>query len=258
MLKGVTSAWLHGLAATSIGLLFLAVSPGSPVVDRAVEVTAVVLDIPERPALWARHMVSESASWVGGVRRLQERVRSLELENARLRATLEERPELRVAPGSGFVPARIDVRPPALWWNEIRIDKGSRDGIEEGMPALQRGFLVGRVSRVYSDHSWVDILTSTLLFVPVVIDETRDLGVLTGDGRGGINLLYIPEYKDLRPGMRISTALVSDILPAGIPVGEISEKEPDIEGGFRVYYISPGADMSVLDSLLIMTERGRP
>jgi rod shape-determining protein MreC len=126
------------------------------------------------------------------------------------------------------------------------------------MPALQRGFLVGRVSRVYSDHSWVDILTSTLLFVPVVIDETRDLGVLTGDGRGGINLLYIPEYKDLRPGMRISTALVSDILPAGIPVGEISEKEPDIEGGFRVYHISPGADMSVLDSLLIMTERGRP
>lgn len=258
MLKGVTSAWLHGLAATSIALLFLAVSPGSPVVDRAVEVTAVVLELPERPALWARHMVSEGASWVGGVRRLQGRVRSLERENARLRATLEERSELRVTSGSGLVPARIDIRPPALWWNEVRIDKGSRDGIEEGMPALQRGFLVGRVSRVFPDHSWVDILTSTHLYVPVVIDETRDLGVLAGNGKGEIDLLYIPEYKVLRPGMRISTALVSDILPAGIPVGSISEKEPDIEGGFRVYHVSPGADISVMDSLLIMTGEGRP
>ena len=258
MLKGVTSAWLHGLAATFIGLLFLALSFGSPVADRAAELTAVILEYPERPALWTRRLGSESVAWIGGVKKLQERVTSLELENARLRTTLLERPELRVSPASGLVHAWIDARPPALWWNEVRIDRGSSDGIREGMPVLCDGFLAGRVSRVFPGHSWVDLLTSTRLMVPVVVEETRDLGVLTGDGRGGIRLLYIPEEKELRPGMRISTAMVSDILPAGLLVGEVSDSAPAIEDGFRVYPVLPGVDFSVMDSFLVLTDGGRP
>lgn len=258
MLKGVTSAWLHGLAATFIGLLFLAVSFGSPVADRAVELTAVILEYPERPAFWTRRLASESVAWIGGVRKLRERVTSLELENARLRATLLERPERTISPASDLVQAWIDTRPPALWWNEVRIDRGSSDGIREGMPALREGFLAGRVSRVFPGHSWVDLLTSTRLLVPVVVEETRDLGVLTGDGRGGIRLLYIPEEKELRPGMRISTALVSDILPAGLPVGEVSDSVPAIEDGFRVYPVLPGVDFSVMDSFLILTGGRKP
>lgn len=258
MLKGVSSAWLHGLAATFIGLLFLSVSFGSPAAYKVSEVAAVVLEYPERPARWTRRVVLEGVAWTGGMRKLQERVRDLERENARLMAALGERPEASVPPVRGVVQANIDARPPAFWWSEVRIDRGSSDGVREGMPALWKGFLAGRVSRVFPGHSWIDLLTSTGLMVPVVVDETRDLGVLTGDGRGGIQLLYIPEDRDLRPGMRLSTALVSDILPAGLPVGEVSDAPPIIEDGFKVYPVLPGADFSVMDSLLVMTGEGRP
>jgi len=257
LLKGVSSAWLHGLAATFIGLLFLAVSFGSPVTYKVSELAAVILEYPERPALWTRRLVSEGVSWAGGQKKLQERVRDLEFENARLRATLQERPDVVVSPAPGLVHAWIDARPPAFWWTEVRVGRGSNDGVKVGMPALWKGFLAGRVSRVFAGHSWVDLLTSTGLMVPVVVEETRDLGVLTGDGRGGIQLLYIPEEKGLRSGMRLSTAPVSDILPAGLPVGEISDAPPTIEDGFRVYRVLPGVDFSVMDSLLVMTG-GRP
>lgn len=257
MLKRVASAWLHGLAATTIGLLFLAVSPGSPVTSKAVEFTAVVLDFPERPAVWARHLASEGFLWFGGMREMKEKVRQLELENTRLRSAIQERPDLRVPVASDLIPVRIDVRPPDGWWSEVRIDKGSSEGIREGMPALQDGFLAGRVSRVHDSHSWVELLTSTTLFVPVVIDDTRDLGVMAGDGEGGINLLYISGEKEIRQGMRISTAMVSDVLPPGIPVGEISGREPEPESGFIVYHVKPGADLSVMYSLYILSEGGQ-
>ncbi|MFZ2812526.1 MAG: hypothetical protein WAZ17_05470, partial [Thermovirgaceae bacterium] len=105
MLKGVSSAWLHGLAATFIGLLFLAVSFGSPVTYKVSELAAVILEYPERPALWTRRLVSEGVSWAGGQKKLQERVRDLEFENARLRATLQERPDVVVSPAPGLVHA---------------------------------------------------------------------------------------------------------------------------------------------------------
>ncbi|HDQ93183.1 MAG TPA: rod shape-determining protein MreC [Synergistetes bacterium] len=248
----MASACLHGLAATAAGLLLLAVSPGSPGMIKSVELTAVVLDIPERPAHLLRGLVSEGALWFSGMRGLKERLRDLELENVRLRSTLQERPDLRVPDREGILSCLVDLRPPSSWWRELRVDRGSDDGVMEGMPALRDGFLVGRVSRVHGGHSWVELITSPSLMVPVVVDETRDLGVLAGDGTGRVNLLYIPEEKIIAEGSMIRTALASDSLPAGLPVGKISSEEPLTEGGFRVYRIVSGADLSSMYSLYIL------
>lgn len=253
MPERITSAWLHSLAATSVGLLLLAVSSGSPVAEKAAEYTAVILDWPERPAVLARHLAAEGALWFNGMRDLGERLKEMEFENARLRSTLQTRPDLLVPDRAGLTASRVDVRPPGLWWQEVRIDKGSSDGLKVGMPVLQDGFLAGRVSRVFPDHSWVELLTSPSLLVPVVVDDTRDLGVLAGDGNGGISILYIPEEKELADDLGISTALVSDLLPPGLPVGVISSKGSRSEGGFRIYRIKPGADFSKMYSLFVLT-----
>jgi len=254
--KRMASACLHGLAATAAGLLILAVSPGSPGMIRAVELAAVVLDIPERPAHMLRDLVSEGALWFSGVRDLKERLRELEFDNVRLRSTLQERPDLRVPDRDGLVFCRVDLRPPSLWWRELRVDTGSADGVREGMPALQDGFLAGRVFRVHGGHSWVELITSPSLLVPVVVDETRDLGVLSGDGTGRVNLLYIPEEKVIAAGSTIRTALASDSFPAGLPVGKVAPEEPLKEGGFKVYRIIPGADLSKMYSLYLLAGGG--
>lgn len=224
---------------------------------KAVEYTAVILDWPERPAILVRSLAAEIHFWAGAVRETGERLRDLEFENLRLRSTLQSRPDLSVPDRDGMLTCRVDIRPPSLWWKEVRINRGAADGIMEGMPAIQGGFLAGRVSRVFQDHSWVELLTSPTLLVPVVVDQTRDLGVIQGDGRGGISLLYIPDEKLLREGMSLSTALVSDLLPPGLHVGEISLKNSRAEGGFRVYRILPGADFSSMYSLFVLAGRGR-
>lgn len=253
MPKRVSSTILHGLAATGLGLLFLAVSPGSPLAVKAVEYTAIIMDIPERPAILARRLASEGVLWMSGMDSLRKKIGELEYENARLRSTLQSRPDLDVPGREGLMAARIDLRPPANWWKELRIDKGFADGVRDGMPALKDGFLAGRVARVLEDHSWVELISSPTLMVPVVVDQSRDLGVLTGDGRGHIHILYIPREKELKEGMLLSTAMVSDLLPPGLPVGEITMDDKRQDGSFIVYRVIPGADLSSMYSLFILT-----
>lgn len=65
-------------------------------------------------------------------------------------------------------------------------------------------------------------MTSSSFLIAAVIDETWDLGVVTGDDQGNIWLLYILGRKNLK-NMRISTALIGDYLPPGIPIGKIWE-----------------------------------
>ncbi len=124
------------------------------------------------------------------------------------------------------------------------------------MGATQDGALVGKVSRVESNSAWIELLTSPSLYIPVVVEETRDLGVLNGEGDGNIWLLYVPAEKKLRIGMNLSTALVSEQLPPGIPIGKISGVGSEI-GGYRIYKLSLNADLSKLYKVKVISG-GKP
>ncbi|MEA3507953.1 MAG: rod shape-determining protein MreC, partial [Synergistota bacterium] len=97
-------------------------------------------------------------------------------------------------------------------------------------------------------------VTSPELMVPVVVDETRDLGVAAGDGQGRVVLRHVPFETELRPGDTLSTALVGDDLPPGLPLGEISEIVEG--GGFREYVVKTGAELSRLYGVYILVEGG--
>jgi rod shape-determining protein MreC len=147
---------------------------------------------------------------------------------------------------------RVTLREPHAWWNECRIDKGLNNGLIVGLPVFQNGFLVGRVSSVSTFSSWVELLTSSALMIPVVIEETRELGVVVGDGDGSVLLTYIPEARGIEAGMKVSTALVSELLPPGIPIGNIADEGVSSGNGYITYKITPGASMSTLYTVAVL------
>jgi rod shape-determining protein MreC len=147
--------------------------------------------------------------------------------------------------------ARVTLREPHGWWSEVRINKGQNDGIIVGLPVFQDGFLAGRVNSVSSFSSWVELLTSPSLMIPAVIEEMRELGVVVGDGEGSVFLTYIPNGRSVEAGMKVSTALVSEILPPGIPIGTI-ESEAAAGSGYRTYKINPGASASTLYGVSVL------
>jgi rod shape-determining protein MreC len=244
-----TRYWISFLGTFSLSLLLAAVSPGSLAADKAIDLVSLLMKGPEWPARVLRDLVVKTVDLAAGERALRERIDRLEKENLSLRGLLQ----VTINFGSGLdaKEGHITLRPPTGWWSEVRIDKGAKEGIRPGMGVTQDGALVGRVSRVESNSSWIELLTSSSLYIPVVVEETRDLGVLNGEGNGIVWLLYVPLEKTLKPGMGISTALVSEELPPGIPIGRISSVGEEI-GGYRLYRVALNADLSRLYKVKVL------
>ena len=255
--KGVNNPWVHGVLAGVVGLLLFIVSLQLPLARSAMDATARFLYWPEYPASALRRHLREMYLWITRETERQERFEQLEGEVLALRAVVRRLGVTEQPPARGMVTARVTLREPSRWWQEIRIDQGSLSGIRVGSPVLQNGFLVGRVSQTGERFAWVELITSSTLLIPAVLDRTRDLGVVTGDDAGRVLLLYMPEEKKLQAEMSVSTALVGEFLPPGIPIGKVAFAE-EVTGGYRPYVLAIGGDLARLYTVSVMVPEGLP
>lgn len=122
--------------------------------------------------------------------------------------------------------ARIVGQDPANWWRTIRIDRGLRDGITTNAPVLTAEGLVGRVSEVGFAYSQVVLVGDPDCRVAVMIEETRDHGVIAPASSspldpGLVELGYLPRNSQLRAGQKVVTSGFGEIFPPGILVGQL-------------------------------------
>lgn len=247
--------WLHGVISLLLGFFILWTMLAAPKLNHfLVDGVNSTLYFLEKPLMELRNIVRYSSNWVLERVTLQERVAKLEMENHTLAAALQEVfvkvPESR----ESFVSGRVTLRYAEEWWSEIRVDKGTNAGISEGAAVTSDGYLVGSVTRVGDNYSWVELITSPSFMIAAAVDETRDLGVINGDGRGNLRLLYVPAERGIKRGMKISTSLMSDQIPPGIPIGTIIAADEPKEG-FLPMRIQAGAHLTQLYSVQIFTRR---
>ena len=252
---------VNSLAAVFCGLMMLWFSNTFPEPTRILaDRVGMALYYPETPARELRALVQFADNWVNERRGLQERAGVLEQENTALRIALQRSGAANPVPVPGFIAAGVTLRYPDGWWKDIRVNRGSAQGVMVGAPAMSEGFMVGRVSRVGEDYAWIELVTSSTFFLAAVVVDTWDLGVINGDDTGSIWLMYLPPEKDLEDGMLVSTALVGDYLPPGIPLGRI-EGPGETRDGLTPFLVESGARLSQLYSVQILragAERGSP
>lgn len=244
--------WLHGLTALILGLFLLGVSSGLGVMKNIVDFWGNVLFIPEYPVVMLRELYlawlsryNSSLSLSDEVIRLRSEIARLRLELSRVRAAdLNILSSQDNALDNAHRTARVTLRAPMSWWSELRIDRGSDHNISQGLPVFSSGFLVGRVSTVSLFTSWVELITSPSFMIPAVVEDTRELGVVCGDGNGCVYLRYIPSGRTLKSGMKVSTAMIGEQLPPGLPIGSIAGEAVVGADGYSTYRVEPGADMS--------------
>ena len=246
--RNTTREWVHGLTALILGLFLLGISSGLGVMKNIVDFWGSILFIPEYPAVVLRELYLGWEARSQDREHLNEEVARLRSENAKLRMDLARLSSEKVYEGVStdreIRTARVTLRAPMSWWSEIRIDRGTQDGITRGQPIFSNGYLVGRVSTAAMMSSWAELITSSGFMIPAVIDDTRELGVVVGDGTGLVLLRYIPAGRNVRPGMTVSTAMISEELPPGLPIGKITGAYLQESDGYVTYRIDPGADMS--------------
>ncbi len=242
-----TRQWVHGLTALILGLFLLGISSSLGVVKNIVDLWGTLLSVPEYPAVVMREIYLDWRAWTRDKNSLNREVKQLREENAQLRIELAKLTSGKIYSDdktSESKTARVTLRAPMSWWNEIRIDRGEVDKITQGLPVFYNGYLIGRVSTVSSMSSWAELITSPSFMIPAVIEETRELGVVVGDGNGTVLMRYIPAGRGVKAGMKVSTAMIGEQLPPGLPIGKIASEVSSGSDGYATYRIDPGADLS--------------
>lgn len=175
----------------------------------------------------------------------------LEEEIERLRMEVEaERIEQRFS--FEVIPAQVIGRDPYDWLGKIAIDRGRKDGVTEGLVVVTYQGMVGRVEEVYDRYAEVRMLLSPSLALGVLVQRTRDLGVLSGDGRGTCTVKYIPRDSQVAEGDLVITSGLGEKIPRGIVVGrvsEVSERQGDL---FKEVTVEPSCDFSRLGRVFVI------
>ena len=123
--------------------------------------------------------------------------------------------------------ARVVGSDPANWWKNLRIDLGTRDGLQANLPVLSGdGSLVGRIGELSYTQSQVVLLGDPDCRVSVMIEQTRENGVIAPVSaspldRTLVDLSFVSRNSKLTPGQRVITSGIGGIFPKGIPVGQI-------------------------------------
>ena len=169
------------------------------------------------------------------------------------------------APLSRYRPVRALVisQTPSLFYSEIKINKGTSDGVEEGQPVTGAGGLVGVVSRAVGNASMVRLITDEEFAVSARTLKRRVPGTIKPSvgARGDLVLDFVSSNVDVDKGERIVTAgtelpRLPSRFPAGIPIGTVRRIEDGAGELDRVVHVKPAADMTDLEFVSVLVGSG--
>lgn len=147
---------------------------------------------------------------------------------------------------SSLIAAQVISRSSSVSQQTIIINKGGNDGFVHGMPIIAQGYLVGRVDEALPHTSRVMLLSSVNSLLPVVLEDSRSVGLLKG-GVGGLLLDEIPRDVSIQNGEAVVTSNIGDVVKNGIPVGRVAEVISGKSDIFQSARITSPIDLSRLE-----------
>jgi len=211
-----------------------------------------------RDYLALRGVREENADLRVRVRALQEqaaRTADLLAENERLRGLLEladRRKDLRLRA------ARVVGRSNSPFFRVMRIeiDVGDATHIEEGMPIIAPGGVVGQIRTLVGTRAEILLVTDPRSAIDVVLEKSRARGVAVGTGepdRYEARLEYLERAVEAVDGERVLTTGDDGRYPAGLVLGAVVAAGPGEETGpFQSARVRPMVDLGALEEVFVV------
>jgi rod shape-determining protein MreC len=130
--------------------------------------------------------------------------------------------------------------PPNAFSHRLIFNKGSRAGIEPGMPVIDEGGVVGQIIRVTPYTSEAALLIDDQVSIPVqVLRNGLRLIAFGSDEIGKLEVRYLSGNVDIKAGDTLVTSGIGGLFPAGLPVGRIEKVDHDPGTGFGMAIAEP-------------------
>lgn len=169
-------------------------------------------------------------------------------ENDRLVRLLELRKTVKEPTVAASVIGE-DVTP---WFRSLTIDRGTVDGIAEGMPVLAADGVVGQTIKVTAHSSRVLLLTDHASSIAAMIQRSRARGVIKGRGDNLCSLEFAMRGEDVQVGDQVVSSGIGGIFSKGLPIGEVTMVKKGEYGIFQTVTIRPYVNSAHLEELLVV------
>jgi len=178
-------------------------------------------------------------------RRIEE-LKIVSSDNDRLKDLLDFKKTLAFT----TIPAQVIGRDPSNWSNSLIIDKGLVNGVSRNKAVISTTGLVGKVAETGRSSSKVLLITDPASRVGVIIERTRDGGILIGRPDSRCKMIYIGLDSDVKAGDRVITAGFGGVFPKDILVGEVESVGKETGRLYKYAVVKTAEDMSRLEEVL--------
>ena len=121
---------------------------------------------------------------------------------------------------SNIILAKVLVDRNSPFLKSIIVNKGSKEGVQKGMPVTKDNNLVGRVVETNYLSSRVLLLNDLNSRIPVTLDVDNAQAILSGGGTAKPKLEYLPEGYEFTDEVNVFASGKDGIFNPGTPVGE--------------------------------------
>lgn len=185
---------------------------------------------------------------------MEEDIERLEAENEELREALDVSSKREYE----SINARVISRSPDQWLDSFTIDKGTSDGVEEGMAVMTSEGLIGTVNRANGGSSYIEMITTNTsqdnLSVEITHDGSPVYGTISHFDNER-NLLVIENIKnrsEIEEGDDVFTSGLAGDFPEGIIIGTVAEVENDEYGLSQNAYVQLAGNADDVDSVFVL------
>ena len=158
------------------------------------------------------------------LRKVIEKYKALELnleyltnENINLKKVLNAE---NISNVSNIILAKVLVDRNSPFLKSIIINKGSKEGVQKGMPVTKDNNLVGRVVETNYLSSRVLLINDLNSRIPVTLDANNSQAILSGGGTAKPKLEYLPEGYKFTEEVNVFASGKDGIFNSGTPIGK--------------------------------------
>jgi len=151
--------------------------------------------------------------------------------------------------------ARVVSGPLTSFDATVQIDRGSGDGVKEGMAVVTDAGLAGRVVRVTGGRSQIQLITDPSFTLGIRLAEQGDVGIARGAGREGT--LEVADGISGDTGVKrgdavITSGLEGSAYPPDVPVGKVRSVGRTADRTEKTLVIDPAADLRGLSYVTVL------
>ena len=234
-------------------------------IGTAVYPIQIIVDAPFRLWEWIRDNTADRNQLQLKLSRLQaerlltnarlQRLTALEAENARLRDLLEAREHVRDEVRVAEIMA-VDANP---YRHNIVIDIGSREGAYDGQAIVDAIGVIGQIIETSLSTSQAMLISDPSHSLPVEVNRNGLRTIANGTGEfGRLDLPFITNNADIRPGDLLVTSGLGGAFPAGYPVAIVETVNRIPQEPFADVTATPAAALDQVREVMLIWSPSEP